>query len=75
MASIMAIDCINSSLKSVSVSTFKDALIGEFLLHSHLISKNFPQREVIAHWLCEFLCSPIYNVHVLNLNYWRFYGS
>lgn len=64
----MAISCINYSLKALWVLTFKAALIGQFLMLSTLTeSENFPQKEVIAHWLCEFLCSPIYNVHILNL--------
>lgn len=51
----MATNCICYPLKYLSMSTFKDTLIGEFLMpHSHNL-RNFPQRAVRAHWLCEIL--------------------
>lgn len=67
-ARIKAINCISYYLKALSMSTFKDVLIGESLMSYILTSsQKFSTREVITHWLCEFLCSPIYNGHGFNL--------
>lgn len=62
----MATNCICYPLKYFSVSTFKDTLIGEFLMPHSRNLRNFPQRAVRGHWFCEILCSLICNVHVLN---------
>lgn len=62
----MAINCICYPLKYLSVSTFKDTLFGEFLLPHSYSLRNFPQRAVKAHSLCEILRSLICNVHILN---------